>query len=150
MTWRHRPDKDNESRAEEAEKHKQEQLQKGLKEGKGQWKEELASEGERSVRTQGEEQVCHRIGIERFMEVTREWKAPGCKHLLTIFSQTCRSPPTRTPPTRRRCRNRRKVKWQRSTGRNDLLRVVVKIGTAGKGVVLRIYRAALKIEVCRR
>ncbi|KAI9660274.1 MAG: hypothetical protein M1831_003582 [Alyxoria varia] len=41
--------KDNENRAEEAEKHKQEQLQKGLKEGKGQWKEELASEGERSI-----------------------------------------------------------------------------------------------------
>lgn len=40
---------DNEGRAEEAEHHKQDQLQK-QKEGKGHWKDELASDSESIVR----------------------------------------------------------------------------------------------------
>jgi len=39
---------DNEDRAEEAEHHKQDQLQK-QKEGKGHWKDELASDSESIV-----------------------------------------------------------------------------------------------------
>ena len=41
---------DHENRAEEAEKHKQDQLDKAQKTGQGEYKEEIASDSERSVR----------------------------------------------------------------------------------------------------
>ncbi|KAK0797783.1 hypothetical protein LTR59_006692 [Friedmanniomyces endolithicus] len=62
---------DNENRGEEAEAHKQDQLRK-QKEGKGQWKGELASESESMIKADRNETGNAEEDIEKLQEKTTE------------------------------------------------------------------------------
>ncbi|KAK0259824.1 hypothetical protein LTS09_005667 [Friedmanniomyces endolithicus] len=61
----------NENRGEEAEAHKQDQLRK-QKEGKGQWKGELASESESMIKADRNETENAEEDIEKLQEKTTE------------------------------------------------------------------------------
>ena len=61
---------DNEDRAEEAEFHKQDQLQK-QKEGKGQWKDELASDSESMLKADRGEIKASQETIDQLQKETQ-------------------------------------------------------------------------------